>query len=69
MSPEQIKGKAIDGRTDIFSLGVMLYEMTTGQKPFSGQDIATILYHILNEEPVPPHQVNPEFRWASAAPS
>jgi len=61
MSPEQIKGKAVDGRTDIFSLGVMLYEMTTGQKPFRGQDIATILYHILNEEPVPPHQVNPNI--------
>jgi len=61
MSPEQIKGKAVDGRTDIFSLGVMLYEMTTGQKPFRGQDIATILYHILNEEPVPPHQLNPNI--------
>jgi serine/threonine protein kinase len=62
MSPEQIKGKAVDGRTDIFSLGVMLYEMTTGQKPFRGQDTATILYHILNEVPVPPHQVNPNIR-------
>jgi serine/threonine protein kinase len=61
MSPEQIKGKAVDGRTDIFSLGVMLYEMTTGQKPFRGQDIATILYHILNEEPVAPHKVNPNI--------
>jgi serine/threonine protein kinase len=61
MSPEQIKGKAVDGRTDIFSLGVMLYEMTTGQRPFRGQDIATILYRILNEEPVPPHQVNPSI--------
>jgi len=61
MSPEQIKGKAMDGRTDIFSLGVMLYEMTTGQKPFRGQDIATVLYHILNEEPVPPHQLNPSI--------
>jgi serine/threonine protein kinase len=61
MSPEQIKGKSVDGRTDIFSLGVMLYEMTTGQKPFRGGDIATILYHILNEEPVPPHQVNPNI--------
>src|SRR5258705_2663434 len=61
MSPDQIKGKAIDGRTDIFSLGVMLYEMTTGQKPFRGQDVATILYHILNQEPVPPHQLNPNI--------
>jgi serine/threonine protein kinase len=61
MSPEQIKGKVIDERTDIFSLGVMLYEMTTGQKPFHGQDIATVLYHILNEEPVPPHEVNPSI--------
>src|ERR1700738_1650745 len=61
MSPEQIKGKAVDGRTDIFSLGVMLYEMTTGQKPFRGQDIATILYRILNEDPVPPQKVNPSI--------
>jgi serine/threonine protein kinase len=61
MSPEQIKGKAVDGRTDIFSLGVMLYEMTTGQKPFSGQDIATVLYRILNEEPVPPQKLDPSI--------
>jgi serine/threonine-protein kinase len=58
MSPEQIKGKAVDGRADIFSLGVMLYEMTTGQKPFRGQDVATVLYRILNEDPVPPQKVN-----------
>jgi serine/threonine protein kinase len=61
MSPEQIKGKAVDGRTDIFSLGVMLYEMTTGQKPFRGQDIATVLYRILNEDPVPPQKLNPSI--------
>src|SRR5947209_13885218 len=61
MSPEQIKGKNVDGRTDIFSLGVMLYEMTTGQKPFAGQDIATILYQVLNHEPVQPNQLNPSI--------
>jgi serine/threonine protein kinase len=61
MSPEQIKGKAVDGRTDIFSLGVMLYEMTTGQKPFLGQDLATVLYRILNEEPVPPQKLDPSI--------
>jgi len=61
MSPEQIKGKAVDGRTDIFSLGVMLYEITTGQKPFRGQDVPTIMYQILKEEPVPPHQLSPNI--------
>jgi predicted Ser/Thr protein kinase len=61
MSPEQIKGKSVDGRTDIFSLGVMLYEMTTGQKPFRGQDIASILYQILNDEPPSPFRLNPNI--------
>ncbi len=61
MSPEQIKGKAIDGRADIFSLGVMLYEMTTGQKPFQAQDVATVLYRILNQEPEPPRKLNPSI--------
>ena len=61
MSPEQIKGKGVDGRTDVFALGVILYEMSTGQKPFRGQDIATILYHILNEDPVAPQKLNPNI--------
>jgi serine/threonine protein kinase len=61
MSPEQIKSKAVDGRTDIFSLGVMLYELTTGQRPFRGQDVTAILYRILNEEPVPPQKLNPSL--------
>ncbi|MGD2295284.1 MAG: protein kinase [Candidatus Aminicenantes bacterium] len=53
MSPEQIMGKRVDNRADIFSLGVILYELATGQRPFSGGNISTLMYKIVNEEP--PH--------------
>jgi serine/threonine-protein kinase len=59
MSPEQVKGRPVDGRTDIFSLGVVLYEMLTGEKPFPGQSITTVIYKIVNEEPIQPRQLNP----------
>src|ERR1700752_2983850 len=58
MSPEQVKGRAVDGRSDIFSLGVMLYEMVTGEKAFPGQNITTVIYKIVNEDPVPPRQID-----------
>ncbi|HYL61564.1 MAG TPA: serine/threonine-protein kinase [Candidatus Methylomirabilis sp.] len=61
MSPEQVKGRAVDGRSDIFSLGVLLYEMVTGEKPYPGQNITTVIYKIVNEEPVPPRQIDPSI--------
>jgi len=52
MSPEQLSGKKVDGRSDLFSLGVMLYQMTSGNLPFKGDSMATLMYKIANE----PHQ-------------
>src|SRR5437763_4709345 len=57
MSPEQVKGLPLDGRSDLFSLGVCLYEAVTGVKPFAGDNVTTIIYKIVNEEPVPPRDV------------
>lgn len=53
MSPEQINGEAVDGRADLFSLGVVLYELLTGEKPFQGDDIATLMNRISGTEPAP----------------
>jgi type II secretory pathway pseudopilin PulG len=63
MSPEQVAGKAIDPRSDIFSLGVMLYEMLAGRKPFPGDSVVTITYNIMHQEPAPLTGVSPAIQY------
>ncbi len=60
MSPEQAKGLLVDARTDVFSFGVLLYEMLTGQKPFEGETAMDLIAAILNKEPQPIRQLMPE---------
>jgi serine/threonine-protein kinase len=58
MSPEQVQGQPVDGRSDQFSLGVIAYEMLTGEKPYTGEHLTTVVYKIVAEEPIAPHRIN-----------
>jgi serine/threonine-protein kinase len=59
MSPEQVQGQPVDGRSDQFSLAVIAFEMLTGEKPYSGEHLTTVVYKIVAEEPAAPRRLNP----------
>ncbi|SDH84950.1 serine/threonine protein kinase [Sinosporangium album] len=67
LSPEQARGERVDARSDLYSTGCVLYELLTGQPPFTGDSPVAIAYQHVREEPIPPSQIDPEIPpWADA---
>jgi protein kinase-like protein len=60
MSPEQLKGGAVDGRSDLFALGVILYQLLTGRSPFEGENVSEVLYKISTQPADPPSEIHPD---------
>jgi eukaryotic-like serine/threonine-protein kinase len=61
ISPEQVEGREVDARSDLYSLGCLLYEMLTGRVPFAGESPVSIAYRHVREDPVPPRRINPRI--------
>jgi serine/threonine-protein kinase len=61
MPPEQFTGAPIDGRADIFSLGVVLYWLATGEQPFPGEGLTAVMYKVVHTDPIPPRKLNPSL--------
>lgn len=68
LSPEQVRAEEIDGRSDLFSLGVVLYELLAGRRPFEGETISTLVFQVLSQDPKPLEEIRPALpaRLASA---
>jgi len=67
LSPEQARGERVDARSDIYSTGCVLYELLTGQPPFTGDSPVAIAYQHVREDPIPPSHIDPEIpKWADA---
>ncbi|GGK92528.1 putative serine/threonine-protein kinase [Sphaerisporangium melleum] len=67
LSPEQARGERVDARSDIYSTGCVLYELLTGQPPFTGDSPVAIAYQHVREDPIPPSQIDPDIpQWADA---
>src|SRR6202041_322858 len=61
MSPEQVEGKPADGRADLYSFGLILYEMVTGDVPFTGESTLKVMYQRIQEKPKSPKTLNPDL--------
>ncbi|MCK4572954.1 MAG: serine/threonine protein kinase, partial [candidate division Zixibacteria bacterium] len=61
ISPEQLKGQKVDQRSDLFSLGVVMYELLLGRRPFKGENLTSLIYAIVNHDPEKPSNVNPQI--------